>query len=557
MASTEQRTGFRLPWGSGSATDAETPASQADHPTDEAAGASNEQETGTMGMTVAEDEAMTAANAAFAARDEAPASTADPTTPSPQHDSATPSAAQPDPWAAQPTAAAPVAAPRQASGRPPSRFLADLVRAMRSTAEENRDGLVESLLAEGKTSVEQIHARSAEEVDGLRRVADEDVAGIKDWSKAEIARIRTETEERIAERKQELELSLEGHAALIEREIEHVQARIAEYEAEMDAFFARLEAIDDPSEFASVAAEMPEPPSLEEASTAARAAALDELIRETTAARVAPAVAEPVAEVAEPVAEAVWAAPPAQASEPAQAAEPVEAVASAPVQAADPVQTLASEAEADGAAEPIADAQGGVVESPEVEAVEAVAEVQAAEAVVEPEPAVAIAVPEPELEPAAAVAEPADQPIATDTAETSDGDPRLAALGLSADGPDPDAASDEPQIDAMNEATIAARLGDTSTNGRSAPESTTSVVVIGLVSVASVAAFKRTLGKVSGVRSVGVSSGPEGEFVFRTTHDGEVALKDVIPTLPGFGARVVAAGEGVVNVSARDPETEA
>jgi hypothetical protein len=109
----------------------------------------------------------------------------------------------------------------------------------------------------------------------------------------------------------------------------------------------------------------------------------------------------------------------------------------------------------------------------------------------------------------------------------------------------------------MSEATIAARLGDSSNNGRSAPESTTSVVVIGLVSVASVAAFKRTLSKVSGVRTVGVSSGPEGEFVFRTTHDSEVALKDVIPTLPGFSARVVAAGEGVVNVSARDPETEA
>ena len=45
--------------------------------------------------------------------------------------------------------------------------------------------------------------------------------------------------------------------------------------------------------------------------------------------------------------------------------------------------------------------------------------------------------------------------------------------------------------------------------------------------------------------------------MFKTSHDADVALKDVIPTLPGFGARVVAAGEGVVNVSARDPETEA
>ena len=45
--------------------------------------------------------------------------------------------------------------------------------------------------------------------------------------------------------------------------------------------------------------------------------------------------------------------------------------------------------------------------------------------------------------------------------------------------------------------------------------------------------------------------------MFKTVHDADVVLKDVIPTLPGFGARVVASGEGVVNVSARDPESEA
>ncbi len=160
---------------------------------------------------------------------------------------------------------------------------------------------------------------------------------------------------------------------------------------------------------------------------------------------------------------------------------------------------------------------------------------------------------------AEAVAEPIHETAVAEAAPEGEsaGDPRLAALGLSADAPEAEAAPEDVEIDAMSEATIAARLGDVSNNGHAAPESTTSVVVIGLVSVASVASFKRTLGKVAGVRSVGVSSGPEGEFVFRTTHDADVVLKDVIPTLPGFGARVVAAGEGVVNVSARDPESEA
>jgi hypothetical protein len=565
MASTEQRSGFRLPWGSGPVTDAETPPTEADHPSGDAPEASDQQETGTMGMTVAEDEAMTAANAAFAARGEADAvAPAEPMEPARAETSLADQVTAPSP--------APMGltnAPRASAARPPSRLLADLVRAMRSTAEESRTSLVDSMRNEGTTSIERIHARSAEEVEGLRRVAEEDVSGIKDWSKAEIARIRAETEERISERKQELELSLEGHAALIEREVEHVQARITEYEAEMDAFFVRLEEIEDPSEFGAVAAEMPEPPSLEEASAAARAAALDELIRETTAARVEPERTEPEAPVAEapsfaPVAEAQ-----VEASEPVQAiAEPVVEAQAEPAEAqAEPIVEAQAEPVVEAQAEPVVEAQAEpVVEAQAEPVVEAQAEpvVEAqAENIVE---AQAEPVVEPAIEPqawvveaaAVAVEAPVAEPATSSEAITvDDGDPRLAALGLSPDASGADVTEADPGIDAMSEATIAARLGDASANGRSAPESSTSVVVIGLVSVASVAAFKRTLGKVAGVRSVGVSSGPEGEFVFKTAHDSDVVLKDVIPTLPGFGARVVAAGEGVVNVSARDPESEA
>ncbi len=291
-----------------------------------------------MGMTVAEDQAMTDPTAAPTAADQVDHAAASQAAP-PE-----PTAAVVDPWTARPVDPAPIvaaaaapaaAATRQTTSRPPSRFLADLVRAMQSTAEENRNTLVDALRVEGKTSVDQIHARSAEEVDGLRRVADEDVAGIKDWSKAEIARIRAETEERIAERKQELELSLEGHAALVDREVEHVQARIAEYETEMDVFFGRLGEIEDPSEFAAMAAEMPEPPSLEEASAAARSAALDELIRETTAARRAPE-AEPVDEEA----------PRAMTEATQTVAEPVEAAAEPTEAVAEPTEAVTEPTEA-------------------------------------------------------------------------------------------------------------------------------------------------------------------------------------------------------------------
>src|SRR3989337_3405011 len=107
------------------------------------------------------------------------------------------------------------------------------------------------------------------------------------------------TDEQISGRKQELELSLEGHAALIEREIDHMQARITAYEAKMDAFFGGLEGVEDAGEFAALAAQMPDPPTLEEADAAARQEALAALVRETAAAAVqAEAEAETEAEAA-------------------------------------------------------------------------------------------------------------------------------------------------------------------------------------------------------------------------------------------------------------------
>ncbi|OGO57109.1 MAG: hypothetical protein A2V85_18060 [Chloroflexi bacterium RBG_16_72_14] len=82
------------------------------------------------------------------------------------------------------------------------------------------------------------------------------------------------------------------------------------------------------------------------------------------------------------------------------------------------------------------------------------------------------------------------------------------------------------------------------------------MIVTGLVSVASIASFKRHLGRLGGVQSVSVASGPDGEFMFNVTHRADATFRDAIATLPGFGARVTGTGEGVVHVTARDPETD-
>ncbi len=85
---------------------------------------------------------------------------------------------------------------------------------------------------------------------------------------------------------------------------------------------------------------------------------------------------------------------------------------------------------------------------------------------------------------------------------------------------------------------------------------TTQVIVSGLVSVASIASFKRHLGRLAGVQTVAVASGPDGEFVFNVTHRPDVSFRDALPTMPGFAARVTSTDDSSVHVTARDPEAE-
>jgi len=103
---------------------------------------------------------------------------------------------------------------------------------------------------------------------------------------------------------------------------------------------------------------------------------------------------------------------------------------------------------------------------------------------------------------------------------------------------------------------LASLLSSHADSSDDAEPRTTQVVVTGLVSVASIASFKRHLGRLAGVLTVGVASGPSGEFVFNVTHRPDVSFKDVIPSMPGFAARVTGTGDGVVSVTARDPEAE-
>jgi hypothetical protein len=387
-----------------------------------------------------------------------------------------------------------------ASGRKPNKFMADLTRAMHGAAETAKADTLARFTADAKAHIESIHAATAVEAGELRKQADDDVASIREWSKAEIARIREETDERITHRKSRLEREIEAHAADIEGRIERVQHRIDAFEGEMAQFFERLLAEEDATRFAAMAESLPEPPPFDDdAGVAIQAAdARDAQVDELPAERAV--IVEPWPEI------------------------PTEAVAE-PVEATEDVES---------------------VETAEADPAEATAENATAETPTEEQPAPETIEPE---------------------AEATEVDPRIGALGLTPDFEaaeaeaaafTPEDAQPEEEIAVIADDALAARLAglvpDVETDG--AESTTTRVVVTGLVSVASIAGFKRQLSRVAGVHSVGVSSGPDGEFLFAVAHESALVLRDAITTLPGFGARVTNETNGELTVTARDPESE-
>ena len=504
MAQTDARPGFRLPWSSDRPQSSDTTDGEQ---TDQQADAS---------AWPSEDGGSTAASPGV---DAAAAEAAS--------DSTTGSSASSN----QPPAASPALPP--SPGKKQTKFMADLTKAMQAAAEDARTRALTQLQADAKTHVETIHGRSATEAAGLRRAADDDVAAVREWSKAEIARIREETESKITDRKSRLETEIQQHGGVIEREIVAVQKTVAEFEDEMAAFFDRLLGEEDPSRFATMAENLPEAP------------AFEDIVGAPAPIETAPE-AEPAAAEAEAVVEL----------------ETIETVETAEDDAAGAAASAAEAATGEVVADAVAaNATGGSNDGGdgEVDREAAFAAIQAAaEAAASAEVAADAAAR------AEAVADVAIEIMGSHEDE-AEADPRFAALGLS---PDFDAAeaealaaagSSDEEIPEIADDALAARLaglvpGKGKGNGESAA---TQIVVVGLVSVASIASFKRHLGRVAGVQSVGVSSGPDGEFIFAVNHNADVVLRDAIPSLPGFQARVTGSADGVVQVAAHDPEADA
>jgi len=458
--------------------------------------------------------------------------------------------------------AAPIADPAPAHpaepARRPTKFLTDLTHAMQVAAEQARAATLEQFRVDGNAYVEQIQGRSVADAGALRTRADEDVARIKDWSKAEIARIREETESRIGGRRGQLDDQLARHRALVERDVARIEGQIASFEAQMAAFFDELLAETDLTLLAARAQQMPEAPSFDEPDETAFTTLMTE-----------PAIGIPL---------------PAPAAKP----EPVVEPAFEPAASIEPIETdpTSGPATAEAAGDDLADAAEPPSDDVAFDREAAMAAIQAAAeaaASLEAEAATTADAAGEAVsgDDATAGEATADDPTADDAAESDvaphivpanewqDPDPRLAMLGLTPDFAAAEAAAAEAaaaemqDIPEMDEQDLTARLAGlvpSSASGApdevspSAPLVSTQVIVSGLVSVASIASFKRHLSRAAGVHHVGVSSGPDGEFLFTVQHESETALRDLIPTLPGFQARVTGGGNGIVTATAHDPE---
>ena len=437
MSTTEQRTGFRLPWSTedrppGSATKPEpvvesgsdlpdaTTAPTVDTATDDA---------GTPGAELG-PEAAADGESMFGATDEGAAEM-----PWPEVDRRVRQigrrSTDRDPNPA--TVAAVVARLQGGRTHRVNPLMAELSKAMHVAAAEARKETLEGLAADASARVEAIRTTSADEAAQLKQKADADIAAVREWSKAELSRIREETERRIGARRADLEREVSTHAGHVERRIERVRRTVAAFETEMAGFFEMLLAEQNPTRVALLAEQLPEPPSLE----------LDDEME-------------------------------------------------------DAYEELEASAMVSGGGDLL------IGDSPATEAT--IVDDGMSDAALSPE--------------GAAAAEAAAAALATIELDT-------ATAEMNAPDAIPVPAEDADSV-------------------------RTELVVTGLVSVASIAGFKRDVSRITGVKGVGVTSGPDGEFLFAVDHAANVDLKAAVTGLRGGGATITGEGDGIVHVSAPD-----
>ena len=157
----------------------------------------------------------------------------------------------------------------------------------------------------------------------------------------------------------------------------------------------------------------------------------------------------------------------------------------------------------------------------------------------EPEPV------EAQAEPAEAQAEPAEAQAEAEPLEAS---AAAEAEAAATEGLDLSAGDDWPAA-----VMSAARRADEDAAPADKDGSTSKLLVSGLTSVAGISAFKGAIGGLSGVRSVSVSTGERGVFIFTVSHEPETDIAATISELSSFAVQITSATRDSLSVTAHEP----
>jgi hypothetical protein len=147
-------------------------------------------------------------------------------------------------------------------------FLQSLVDAMRKIAEQTRTDAMTQLHAAVAERSADLRTETERRAAELHELANSDLATVAEWERGEVQRIRDEAAGKVGARNATLEAQLAANAAAGEGSVAAVQARVEAFGAEMTSFFAQLNEIHDPAALASALKQIPQPPSLADASAA-------------------------------------------------------------------------------------------------------------------------------------------------------------------------------------------------------------------------------------------------------------------------------------------------
>ncbi len=132
------------------------------------------------------------------------------------------------------------------------------------------------------------------------------------------------------------------------------------------------------------------------------------------------------------------------------------------------------------------------------------------------------------------------------------GAPAVSANGTAApvEAPSPEPSLEERLAELDRQLQPAAEGGAAAVPAQDANgEVATGIVVKGLGSFGAITSFKQSLEKVVGIRSVSLSLGPTGEFVYRATHDADFDVAAVISGMENGNAEMERQSDGTLRVT--------